>query len=154
MGPSLSGQRIDRFHGGALRVKDACVTFSESVRTCLRKYAELSGRAGRSEFWWFFLFTFLVSFAAALLDAILGLDFDSGVWESSGVFQVLTSLALFLPGLAVNVRRLHDIGRSGWWVLIVLVPCLGLVVMLVFCLTRGDAHANKYGERLDWGPGR
>lgn len=130
------------------------MTFSESVRTCLQKYADFSGRAGRPEFWWFFLFGCLVSFGAAVLDAILGLDFDSGAFANSGVIGIVSSLALFLPQLAVNVRRLHDTGRSGWWVLIVLVPCLGLIMMLVFCVTRGEAHANKYGERLDWGPGR
>ena len=119
-----------------------------------RPPSDFSGRAGRPEFWWFFLFGCLVSFGAAVLDAILGLDFDSGAFANSGVIGIVSSLALFLPQLAVNVRRLHDTGRSGWWVLIVLVPCLGLIMMLVFCVTRGEAHANKYGERLDWGPGR
>ena len=130
------------------------MTFSESVRTCLRKYADFSGRAGRPEFWYFFLFTTLVSIGAAILDAILGLRFDAGVFGNGGLLQMLTSLALFLPNLSVNVRRLHDTGRSGWWLLILLVPCLGLIMMLVFCVTRGESHGNKYGERLDWGPGR
>ncbi|HEY1119274.1 MAG TPA: DUF805 domain-containing protein [Acidimicrobiales bacterium] len=130
------------------------MSFTESVRTCFQKYADFSGRAGRAEFWWFFLFVTLVSIGATIFDAILGLDFDAGAFGDTGVLQILTFLALFLPDLAVNVRRLHDTGRSGWWVLIVLVPCLGLIMMLVFCVTRGEAHANKYGERLDWGPGR
>lgn len=128
------------------------MTFSDAVSTCLRKYAVFSGRAGRPEFWWFFLFTFLVSIAAALLDAVMGLDFDAEATGGSGVFQLLSTLALFVPSLAVNVRRLHDTGRSGWWLLILLVPCLGVIMMIVFCATAGESHGNKYGERLTSGP--
>jgi uncharacterized membrane protein YhaH (DUF805 family) len=115
------------------------MSFQDAVRTCLSKYVDFSGRARRSEYWWFALFDILVGFVAAIIDSILGTG--SG---SFGVFQALVTLALLLPGLAVSVRRLHDTSRSGWWVLIALVPVVGLIVLLIFYVQ--DSHPdNKYG---------
>ena len=117
--------------------------FAEAVRTVLSKYVVFSGRARRSEFWWFALFSFLVSLVAAILDAALGTDFGDGA-SSSGLFQVIATLALFLPGLAVAIRRLHDTSRVGWWYLIGLIPFIGWIVLLVFFVL--DSHGdNKYG---------
>src|SRR6218665_3904158 len=82
--------------------------FFSAVNSCLGQYATFSGRASRSEFWWFFLFQILAMLAAALLTVVY--------W------------ALFLPGLAVGARRLHDIGRSGWWQLLLIVPILWLLL--------------------------
>jgi uncharacterized membrane protein YhaH (DUF805 family) len=111
------------------------MSFSDAVSTCLRKYATFSGRARRSEYWWFALANVLVAVVAALVDQILG----------TSVVSLLVTLALLLPSLAVAVRRLHDTGRTGWWCFIALVPFVGAVVLLVFeCLdsTPGD---NQYG---------
>jgi uncharacterized membrane protein YhaH (DUF805 family) len=93
------------------------MTFGESVRICLRKYVTFSGRASRSELWWFVLFSFLAALIAGFVDGflreILGSDRPAGLLTLAN----LVALALALPSLAVSVRRLHDIGWSGWWVL-------------------------------------
>ena len=103
--------------------------FMTAVRTCLSKYVDFSGRARRSEFWYFALFTFLVGIVATVLDLALGTDdFNSG----NGLVNTVSGLALFLPSIAAGARRLHDIGRSGWWQLIglVAIPVIFLVVPL------------------------
>jgi len=92
------------------------VTFIESIQTCFRKYADFKGRASRSEYWWFFLFVVLVSIIAA---GLLG-----------NAANALVALALVLPYLAASARRLHDIGRSGWWQLIGFIPFIGSLVLI------------------------
>lgn len=114
--------------------------FTDAVRICLQKYADFSGRGRRSEYWYFALFNLLVGIAAGIIDVILGTDFDSG----SGLIGLLVSLALLLPGLAAGVRRLHDTSRSGWWILIGLIPLIGWVILIVFFVQ--DSHPdNSYG---------
>jgi uncharacterized membrane protein YhaH (DUF805 family) len=93
------------------------MTFLESIRVCFTKYFDFSGRATRSEYWWFFLFLGLAGVLSAALSPVV-----------SGVF----SLATLVPSLAVATRRLHDTRRSGWWQLIILVPLLGLIILIVF----------------------
>jgi uncharacterized membrane protein YhaH (DUF805 family) len=95
------------------------MTFGESIRTCFTKYATFDGRASRSEFWWFFLFTFLASAAASLIG-----DTVSG----------LVSLATLLPSLAVGARRLHDTNRSAWYLLLWLVPLVGWIILIVWAI--------------------
>ena len=90
------------------------MNFTQAISTCFAKYATFSGRASRSEFWWFFLFQILVSIAASIFG-----DVASG----------LVSLAFLLPALAVGARRLHDIGKSGWWQLIMLTG-IGLLLLI------------------------
>ena len=90
----------------------AVMGFTEAIKTCFSKYATFSGRPTRAEFWWFFLFTFLGG-----LIPIVGLIF---------------ALAVLIPSIAVAVRRLHDTDRSGWWLLIGLIPLVGFIVLLVF----------------------
>lgn len=86
--------------------------FGEAVKTCMRKYFTFSGRARRSEYWWFYLFTIIVAIVAAIIDGILV------GWENSdeGPVGGLTSLLLLIPSLSAGWRRLHDTGRSGWWI--------------------------------------
>ena len=113
--------------------------FPDAVKICLSKYADFSGRARRSEYWWFVLFNVLVSIVASILDSIVGTK--SG---GTGLFGVIAALALLLPGLAVGARRLHDTGRTGWWLLIGLIPCIGFIVLIVFFVQ--DSHPdNQYG---------
>jgi uncharacterized membrane protein YhaH (DUF805 family) len=88
--------------------------FTEAVRICLRKYVDFNGRARRSEYWWFVLFTVLVGIAAGILDAILWPGIRGA---DEGPLAALSSLALLLPSLAVFVRRLHDFDRTAWWAL-------------------------------------
>lgn len=121
--------------------------FTTAVRTCLSKYADFSGRARRSEYWYFFLFTVLVSIVASVLDNVLGTDVDTG----SGLIGALASLALLLPSLAAGVRRLHDISRSGWWVLIGLVPLVGWIILIVWFAQ--DSHGdNAHGPNPKTAP--
>lgn len=117
------------------------MTFSEAVRTCFEKYATFRGRARRSEFWWFALFVFLAQFALGLIDAAL---FGTGP-GATRLLNPLFSLAVFLPSLAVSVRRLHDIGRTGWWVLIYLIPVVGFLVLLWWYTRPGEPVANRFG---------
>jgi uncharacterized membrane protein YhaH (DUF805 family) len=90
------------------------MNFGQAISVCLSKYATFTGRASRPEFWWFFLFQFLISLAASML---------------GDVIASLVSLGLLLPALAVGTRRLHDIGKSGWWQLIML-TVIGLLVLI------------------------
>lgn len=125
------------------------MTFAEAVRSCLSNYATFSGRARRAEYWWFVLFSLLIQIAAAILDggiwsARLGMG-GGMMWGGGGPIQGLAWLALLLPQIAVAARRLHDTGRSGWWLLIGLVPMIGLIVILVFMLLPGDRGANAHG---------
>lgn len=108
----------------------------------LQKYAVFSGRAQRKEYWYFYLFTVLITLALAILDMLIG-SFDkvSGV----GVLSGLYSLAVLIPNLAVTVRRLHDTNRSGWWFLVVLVPFIGGIVLLVFLVQDSTPGPNQYG---------
>ena len=106
----------------------------------LRRYAQFSGRSRRMEYWMFTLFTLLVTVVATLADAAFGF----GV-EENGPVGVITSLALLIPGIAVAVRRLHDIGRSGWWYLLIFAIVIGWIVLLVFFCTDGQPGSNEYG---------
>jgi len=111
------------------------VTFGQSVQSCYSNYTTFSGRAARSEYWFFLLFQCLVGFACGLL-------------MSFGIGQLLLGLfviANFLPAISVTVRRLHDTDRSGWWYWIALVPLVGGILLLVWFCTRGTAGANRFG---------
>lgn len=107
----------------------------------LKNYVGFSGRARRKEYWMYSLFTLVALLLAMLLDGLLGLRGESGV----GALYTLYALATLLPGLAVSVRRLHDIGRSGWWMLIALVPIIGAIVLIVFAVSEGTRGDNAYG---------
>ena len=109
--------------------------FADAVSTCFSKYADFSGRASRAEYWWFTLFSFLAFFVTALV---------AGAAQEAALLTVLVLLALILPSTAVTVRRLHDTNRSGWWLLLGIVPFGGLV-LLVFALTAGERSINDYG---------
>ncbi len=104
------------------------MTFQESVRTCFSKYADFTGRAVRSEYWWFALFVVVVSLALSLLSNV-----------ASSVFGLVT----ILPSIAAATRRLHDTNRSGWWQLISLVPIIGAIVLIVFLAQEGKAAAGS-----------
>jgi uncharacterized membrane protein YhaH (DUF805 family) len=108
----------------------------------LRQYADFEGRARRTEYWMFVLFSVIISIVLNVLDNLLGLGFMAG---TAGWLSLLYSLAVLLPSLGVSVRRLHDTGRSGWWVLIALVPLVGAIVLIVFTATEGNRGPNAYG---------
>jgi uncharacterized membrane protein YhaH (DUF805 family) len=109
----------------------------------LKKYAEFGGRARRKEYWMFALFNIIFLIVAMVLDNVLGTTI--GVLPY-GVFYFLYSLAVLLPGFAVGVRRLHDVGKSGWMMLIVLIPLIGAIWLLVLVCTDSQSGSNKWGE--------
>ena len=108
----------------------------------LKKYAVFDGRARRMEYWMFFLINLLVGIGLAIIDNITGLTKAA---NGLNPLNTLYSLAVIIPGLTVTVRRLHDTGRTGWWVLIAFVPCIGAIVLLVWMVMGGDPGQNKYG---------
>ena len=102
----------------------------------LQDYAVFEGRAQRQEYWMFILINILVVIALGIIESLIGL---------SGVVTTLYSLAVFIPSLAVSVRRLHDTERTGWWLLIGILPLLGPLVLLIFYCIDGDYGDNDYG---------
>lgn len=104
------------------------MNFGQAISVCLSKYATFTGRASRPEFWWFFLFQILISTAASMLGDVVG---------------GLVSLALLLPALAVGTRRLHDIGKSGWWQLIML-TVIGLLVLIYWWVQPAVEGGNTH----------
>src|SRR4029077_1160257 len=110
--------------------RETQVGFTEAVKTCFAKYVTFSGRAARPEYWYFVLFTLVVSIVLAIVEsAVIG--------GHLGTLQGLFNLATILPGLAVAVRRMHDIDRSGWWLLLGFVPLVGEIILLVWLCRRG-----------------
>ena len=109
--------------------------------TVLKKYAVFSGRATRSEFWFFVLFNIIISFVLGFIDGMIG---GPGTKESIGILGSIYSLAVLLPSIGVTVRRLHDTNRSGWWILIGLLPIIGGIVLIIFAAMDSTAD-NKYG---------
>jgi len=103
----------------------------------LQKYVEFSGRARRKEFWTFALTNFVISIILSVLDGIVGIGF--------GFIGTLFSLAIFLPSIAVGVRRLHDIGKEGWWLLVGLIPVIGWIVLIYFYVQDSEPGSNVYG---------
>ncbi|MEJ3746848.1 DUF805 domain-containing protein [Actinomycetes bacterium KLBMP 9797] len=117
------------------------MSFTAAVRSVLSQYVQFGGRARRAEYWWFVLFSVLVGIVTSILDLALGTDFEG----SGGLFNLIANLALLLPSLAVAVRRLHDTDRSGWWILIALIPLIGAIVLLVFFVQDGTPGPNRFG---------
>lgn len=108
----------------------------------LRNYAGFSGRARRKEYWMFALFNLIFLIVAMILDNVLGTAIE-GV--GYGLFYILYTLAVLIPGLAVSFRRLHDVGKSGWMILIVLIPIIGAIWLFVLTVTDSNSGENKYG---------
>jgi uncharacterized membrane protein YhaH (DUF805 family) len=114
------------------------MSFSEAVKSGFDHYATFDGRASRPAFWWWVLFGILVAIAANIVDAIIGVQ----------IFSIVVSLGLLLPNISVSIRRLHDTDRSGWWILIGLIPLIGLIVLLVFYVQKSDPGDNSYGPPM------
>lgn len=122
------------------------MSFGESVRTVYSRYAAFDGRATRSEYWWFQLFTLLV----ALCVYGIAIGFALATRSYAGIFVAVVGLAIFglislIPSWAVLVRRLHDTDRSGWWLLIVFLPWIGAIILLVFLVMPSTEGFNRFG---------
>ncbi|MDD2426399.1 MAG: DUF805 domain-containing protein [Bacteroidales bacterium] len=108
----------------------------------LKQYATFSGRTSRKEYWMFSLFNMIFVIATIILDYLTGLTEGE---QPFGIISIFYSLAILIPGLAVTVRRLHDIGKSGWMILIALIPVIGTIWLLVLTLTDSNLAENRYG---------
>jgi len=108
----------------------------------LKKYAVFSGRARRKEYWFFVLFNIIISIVLAFVDNAIG-TYDAQ--NEIGLLGGIYALAVLIPGIAVSVRRLHDTGRSGWWLLLVLIPVIGAIVVLIFMVLDSKPGENEYG---------
>ena len=122
------------------------MNFFDAVKTCFVKYTNFSDRASRSECWLFVLFTCVVSLILGILDALIAgvpfMDYDEVFAPLSTIFTI----AIIIPSIAVNVRRLHDVNRSGWWLLIEL-TVIGILLILFWSCKKGDEGENRFGPK-------
>lgn len=122
-------------------------SFGKAISTCFSKYATFSGRARRKEFWYWYLFTCLITLLFFISSLIIeDCTYNLGIGEIFILINGLWGLVTFLPTLAVTVRRLHDVGYSGWAYLIALVPAAGVIILFVLCCFDSEPQSNKYGE--------
>ena len=117
-----------------------------------KKYAQFTGRADRKEFWYFVLFYFVVCAILSVLDGMLfgtgRAQFGNGGFDvsSSGPLAAIFAIGSIIPMLAVAIRRLHDTGKTGWWILIGLIPLVGTILLIAFYAQKGQPEANAHGE--------
>lgn len=116
------------------------VSFSQAVRMAFDSYCRFQGRSSRSEYWWWVLFTFILGSALSLLELLLGFS-STAAQATNG----LLSLVLLLPGLGLSVRRLHDIGKSGWWILLGFIPLVGTIILIIWFAQNSQMQDNQYG---------
>lgn len=114
------------------------MTFVEAIQSGFKNYVKFDGRASRSEFWWFFLFYVIVAVVAGIVGSFAGQNAGLGL-------RALVGLVFFLPMLGLEIRRLHDTGRSGWWIFISLIPIVGIILLIVWLASKGTDGPNKYG---------
>lgn len=116
------------------------MNFGQAISTCMGKYSTFSGRASRSEYWWFYLFTVLMSWGATI---VAGAMFSFGE-PMVDIFPGIVSLVFFVPTIAAGSRRLHDIGKSGWWQLLIFLPIIGWILIIIWLATNTKSEGDKY----------
>jgi uncharacterized membrane protein YhaH (DUF805 family) len=125
------------------------ITVFGSYKSVLKKYTDFNGRLSRRGYWYFVLANIIVSYSiAAIIFVIENVSIElNGTYNglTSEASQYLYMIALFIPGLAAGVRRLHDTNRSGWYYLLLFIPLIGGIVLLIFLLERGNQQSNDYG---------
>ena len=108
----------------------------------LKKYADFNSRARRKEYWMFILFNMIIAIFVIVIDNVLGLSYKaSGFGPLYGIYM----LVMLIPSISVAVRRLHDIGKSGWWMLISFIPIIGGIWLFILTVTEGNSGVNEYG---------
>lgn len=127
------------------------MTFTQSIKSVFSKYATFTGRASRSEYWYFTLFNIITSTLLFLLGIAIGAATGGSDGVPGGlivgyILYIIYGLGVLIPSLAVTVRRLHDTNNSGWLILLGLIPCVGGIVLLVFMILQGTNGENKYGN--------
>jgi uncharacterized membrane protein YhaH (DUF805 family) len=118
--------------------------FIDAIKKGFKGYVVWNARSTRSEYWWWSLFALIVVIVMAILDSII----FGGQFGAVGPLYTISALALFLPGLSVSVRRLHDIDRTGWWLWIMLIPIIGFIVLLVFALLPSAMGPTRWNNRI------
>jgi uncharacterized membrane protein YhaH (DUF805 family) len=118
------------------------MNFTDSVKAVFKKYAVFDGRSLRSEYWYWILFSLLASIVLSILDSVV---FGTKADSNSGPLEIIFSLATIIPSIAVTVRRLHDVNRSGWWILIVF-TIVGIIPLIYWYCQPGTPGKNDYGE--------
>jgi uncharacterized membrane protein YhaH (DUF805 family) len=113
----------------------ARMNFTQAISSGFSNYVNFAGRSIRSEYWYWALFVVLGSIVARIIDAVIGI----------GLFNSIFGLAVLLPSIAVGVRRLHDLDRTGWWLLLDFIPVIGWIVLIVWFCGRGTVGANRFG---------
>ncbi|ENW96012.1 DUF805 domain-containing protein [Acinetobacter sp. NIPH 298] len=126
-----NGNQHDSVKETTNKVEIILTNYQQAIFTCFKKFADFKGRARRSEFWYFELFCVVMSLAFSFIS------------EDAATIAMLVTL---IPNIAVSVRRLHDIDRSGWWMLIALVPIVGILLLLFWATQEGNPSTNMYGE--------
>ncbi len=114
--------------------------FTEAVKSALSNYANFSGRSPRPAFWWWQLFNLIAGVITLMIDGLI-FGFASGYSPVNWLY----SLAVLLPSLAVSARRLHDIDRSGWWFLLILIPLVGIIILIIWWAKPSQPGANRFG---------
>ena len=118
----------------------------DAVKLFIANYFNFSGRASRSEYWWFYLFTVLMSWGSTLVSAAM---FNYGD-PMGDILPSIVSLAFIIPAFAAGSRRLHDIGKSGWWQLLYLLPIIGWILLIIWFATKTKVDEEKYGKFVDY----
>lgn len=144
-GPDFYGQAEFSSRPHLTQYESSKLTFGEAVSECFRKYATFSGRARRSEYWFFYLFNLLINISINCFLGIFLADGDELAIGIIAIISILYSLSVFLPGLAVYVRRMHDIGKSGANIFWVLLPIVGWIMLFVWLLQDSEEYENEYG---------
>ena len=123
------------------------ISFVGAIRLGFQRYSDFNGRSTRAEYWWWFLFVVLTGIALTLIDMSIGTFWWEAEW---GLFSVSFKLATLIPSLALGARRLHDINKSAWWLLMWLIVWLviPMILLLVWAARRGDNGPNQYGLDL------
>ena len=131
--------------GGALR----SVEFVESLSLFFKNYTNFEGRSSRSAYWWYILWSFIIGFVTVMLDAAF---FGYNVEDPSDIAltNTLASLVMLIPGFAVTIRRLHDVNKSGWWILIGF-TVIGVIPLIIWLCRSGDNQANRFGPDIEAG---
>ncbi len=111
------------------------MNFGEAIASGFSNYVNFAGRAARSEYWYWVLFNVLAQVVTEIIDTVIGISLTTAIF----------SLAVLLPGIAVAARRLHDVDRTGWWLLLAFVPVIGLIVLLIWFCTKGTDGPNRFG---------
>ncbi len=119
------------------------MSFGQAISSGFKNYAVFSGRATRSAFWWFYLFTVIVGIAISVIENAMG---SSGLAGGLGIISIIWTLAVILPIVGLTIRRLHDTDQSGWWWLSMLGFGVGVIVLIVFMAIPGTQGDNKFGS--------